>query len=222
MPWPAAGGGCWSGGRSRAPSCALLPMAFNPDVWQQYADAMANRPPQAKWVSPTLASLFRLAFGEKAVPFQFVPAAIGLVWFAWYRWAKRHDWNWTEQLPLVLLVSFVTAPYGAWPFDMVLLLPAVFAMMAKRPTPNPLPEGRGLSPAPSLQGGGWGVGSSLGLVAVNVGCLVMNVCQTGSFWFIWVSPAVLVLYALHMRQSPSYNAQRAAAPRAEAAVAVPV
>ena len=62
----------------------------------------------------------------------------------------------------------------------------------------------------------------IGLIAVNVGCLVMNLCQAGSFWFIWVSPAVLVLYALHMRQSPSYNALRAAAPRAEAAVAVPV
>src|SRR5213078_2736374 len=117
----------------------------------------------------------------------------------------------TEQLPLVLLVSFVTAPYGAWPFDMVLLLPAVFAMVVGQKNPTPLallaappPGGEGqeaeessLAPPLPLGEGVGGVGSSLplvGLVAVNLGCLLMNLLQTGSFWFLWVSPAVLLLY----------------------------
>jgi hypothetical protein len=34
---------------------------------------------------------------------------------------------------------------------------------------------------------------------VDLGCLVMNLCQTGSFWFLWVSPAVLLLYVIHMK-----------------------
>ena len=38
----------------------------------------------------------------------------------------------------------------------------------------------------------------------------MNLCQIGSFWFLWVSPAVLALYAVHMS-----NAQGAYAPRSE-------
>ena len=38
-----------------------------------------------------------------------------------------------------------------------------------------------------------------GLAAVNLGMLAQNLLQVGSFWFLWVSPAVLLLYALHMR-----------------------
>ena len=35
------------------------------------------------------------------------------------------------------------APYGAWPFDMMLLLPAVFAIVVRRPTPQPPPSREG-------------------------------------------------------------------------------
>ena len=226
------------GGAVAGLACAVLPMAFNPDVWLQYAEALDKRPP-AQWLMPTIGSLLRLAFGPEHFRLQFVPVIVGLVWFAWHRWKQRDDWNWTAELPLVLLVSFVTAPYGSWPFVMVLLLPAVFVMVAKRPTPPaPLPEGKGeqdtrslalasrlnscpSSPFPSGRGAG-GVGSALGLVAVNVGCLVMNLCQTGSFPFLWVSPAVLVLYALHMRNAHRCKSQGAYAPRSGTAAAVPV
>ena len=39
-----------------------------------------------------------------------------------------------------------------------------------------------------------------GLLAVNLACLGMNVAATGSFYFWWVSPAVLVLYAAAARR----------------------
>jgi hypothetical protein len=234
------------GGALAGVACAALPLAFNPAVWHQYQDALANRPP-AQWASPTIGTVLRMVFGAEHFRLQFVSVAAGLAWFAMYRWHKRNDWNWTEQLPLVLLVSFVTAPYGAWPFDMVLLLPAVFAMVigAPKPTPpTPLPEGKGeesqsdsitladaqeatpeFTPFPSGRGAG-GVGSSpfvlLGLVVVNLGCLVMNLCQTGSFPFLWVSPAVLLLYAIHMRNSHARSPRRADTPRPPQAVAVPV
>ena len=35
-----------------------------------------------------------------------------------------------------------------------------------------------------------------GLVAVNLGCLVLNLLHVSSFWFLWVSQAVLLLYAM--------------------------
>jgi hypothetical protein len=35
-----------------------------------------------------------------------------------------------------------------------------------------------------------------GLAAVNLGCLVLNLLHITSFWFLWVSPAVLGLYLL--------------------------
>ena len=71
---------------------------------------------------------------------QFVPVAGGLAWFA-YQW-RRHGraWDWADQLPWLLLVSFVTSPYGAWHFDLVLLLVAVVARAARF-------AGDGLTPA---------------------------------------------------------------------------
>jgi hypothetical protein len=172
--------------------CALLPLAFNPQVWHQYADAMGNRPP-AQWLSPTLGTVLRMVFGAEYFRLQFVSVVVGLAWFAWFRWKHRHNWNWTDQLPLLLLVSFVTAPYGAWPFDMVLLLPAIFAMLAK--------AHRSL-----LVNRSWAPGSPrftvAGVLGINLGCLALNLCQTGSFWFLWISPAVLVLYVLQLRLQP--------------------
>ncbi len=187
------------GGAVTGAACAFVPLAFNQHIWYQYADALGNRPP-AQWLSPTFGSVLRLVFGAELFRLQFVSVAVGLAWFAVYRWEKRAAWDWTAQLPLVLLVSFVTAPYGAWPFDMVLLLPAVFELLVT-PTAAPCPHlaerGRG-SPFPP---GAWAVGSYrftvAGLTAINLGCLVMNLCQTGSFPFLWVSPAVLVLHTFH-------------------------
>jgi hypothetical protein len=156
-------------------------MLFDPQIWHQYADAMKNRPPE-EWVSPTLGTLLRLQFGEERFWLQFMPVVVGLAWFAWYWRTRPGEWNWTEQLPLLLLVSFVTAPYGAWPFDMVLLLPAATALIV------------------SAERGRLGRPVVTGLVAVNVGCLVLNLLKISSFYFLWVAPAVLLLYALGTRR----------------------
>ncbi len=167
--------------------CAALPLVLNPHVWHQYLDAMANRPP-SQWASPTLGTVLRMAFGAGYFQLQFVPVAAGLVWFGWHRWKNRGNWDWQEQLPVVLLVSFALAPYGAWPFDMVLLLPACFVLAMK-------------SNAMWDSWPGWSPGSArftvAALVAINVGCLIMNLAQTGAFPFLWVSPAILFVYTLH-------------------------
>jgi hypothetical protein len=126
-----------------------------------------------------------------------VSVAIGLTWFGLYRWVRRRGWDTCEQLPLLLLVSFVTAPYGAWPFDMVLLLPAIFQMVVRRPADCPGAAGPLTSARFVLAG----------LVAVNLGCLVLNLCRIGSFSFLWVSPAVLALYVAQMKFSRKTSAE---------------
>ena len=163
--------------------CTCVPLAFNQQVLHQYADAMVNRPPK-QWISPTIGTVLRRAFGEELFLLQFIPVALGLLWFIWHcrrfytpMVVNRQVWDWSNQLPLLLLVSFVTAPYGAWPFDMVLLLPAVIWLIihTQRPTR---------------------VTVIVGLVAVNLGCLVLNRLAITSDWFFWVSPAVLAIYSL--------------------------
>ncbi|MBA4187672.1 MAG: hypothetical protein C0467_06590 [Planctomycetaceae bacterium] len=166
------------GGAIAGVVCSAFPLIFVPHVWSQFADAMANRPPE-QWQSPTIGTVLRLVIDEKLFRLQFVPVLFGLAWFGFYypRWFAR--WNWAEQLPLLLLVSFVTAPYGAWPFDMVLLLPAAMWLVIHRCSRLTI----------------------AGLVAVNIGCLACNLLETGSFWFLWVSPVVLLLYVIGCRNN---------------------
>ena len=189
------------GGAVAGLACAVFPLAFNPHVWHQYVDALANRTPE-EWMMPTLGTLLRLAFGEERFRLQFVPVAVGLAWFAWH-WRKHgKEWDWRKQLPLLLLVSFVTTPYGAWPFDMVLLLPAAvwLVLRAESPARGPVVAG---------------------LVAVNIGCLALNLLKISSFWFLWVSPAVLLLYVAGTRaRSPVADAP--GSPVKTPAEAVPV
>jgi hypothetical protein len=122
----------WSllaGGAAAGLACTLVPLAFNPAVLGQYWETLTTRPP-AQYRSPTLGTLLRLALDEDAFALQFLSVVPGLVWLAWH-WRRRRDgWDWGSELPLLLLVSVVTAPYGAWPFDLVLLLPAVLAVAA--------------------------------------------------------------------------------------------
>jgi hypothetical protein len=168
---------------------AVVPLMLNPTVWQHYATALTS--PPAQWLSPTFGTVLRLWFGSGQFGLQFIPMAIGISWFAW-RWYRFRDrWDWAEQLPLVLLVSFLTAPYGAWPFDLVLLLPVAMLMLQNwhpEERSTVLPDSfRSDSNRPSRM-------ALAGLLAINFTCLILNLSGVSSFWFIWVAPAMLVLY----------------------------
>ncbi|HVK15850.1 MAG TPA: glycosyltransferase family 87 protein [Fimbriiglobus sp.] len=173
-----------AGGLVAGLAVAALPLAFEPGVYSHYLAAMRDHPP-AQWVSLTLGTLLRLAFGEGRFWLQFVPVLVGVGWLA-ARWrAHGRDWDWGEQLPWLLVVSFVTAPYGAWHFDLVLLLvPLVHR-------------------AVGLAAEGWTPTARLAAtvyVVTNLAMLGLNVLGVYSYWFAWVAPLVLVLYAVTDRR----------------------
>ena len=179
------------GGLLTGVAATAVPLACNPDVLRQYWEALAHRPP-AQWVSPTLGSVLRLWFGETSFGLQFVPMLAGLVWLAYHGWKHRRAWDWGEQMPLLLLVSFVTAPYGAWPFDLVmLLLPVVHAAARLAQAPeNAVAFGRPMSRRELV------LFAVLAYVAIDLLALAMNVARLHSFWFIWMAPALLAAYGL--------------------------
>ena len=99
----------------------LVPLLINPSVFQHYWQAVTVHRPTV-WPTPTLGYALRLLFGEQHEWLQFVPLVPGTAWFLAY-WARhRKTWDWAEQAPLLLLVSFLTSCYGTWPYDYVLLL----------------------------------------------------------------------------------------------------
>jgi len=162
-----------------------IPLLFNPDVFGQYVREFRERPP-TRWLSPTLGAVIRMIEGPDRFGQQFIPALLGLGWLSWHSWQHKNEpWDWSRQMPLLLLVSFVTASYGAWPFDLVILLPAVVqvsARIARQPK-------RGLCFSACI------IWISLNLVA-----LVMNMFAAESFWFIWMAPMMLASYLVLMRK----------------------
>jgi hypothetical protein len=168
------------GGAAMGLLTSALPMLFNPEVFAQYFAAMRDHPP-AQWVSLTLGTLLRLAFGEQRFGLQFVPVLIGLGWFAWHWRRHGRNWDWGEQLPTLVLVSFLTSPYGAWHFDLVLLLLSILHRAAQLSAREFTPQ----------------LGGVIGVYCLaELAMIGLNVAEWPSFWFAWVAPLVAALYVV--------------------------
>jgi hypothetical protein len=165
------------GGGLTALAALGIAAAFNPQVLMQYRYALAN-PPSVN-VTPTVGALLRLAFGAEHTWLQFLPTAAGMVWFPLFWLRHRRTWSWGEQAPILLFASFLTTAYGAWVFDLVvLLLPLLQAAVwvvadKKRRTPA------------------LAVASFLVIDGV---ALAMNLLGVTYPAFIWMAPALLVVY----------------------------
>lgn len=108
-----------------ATTLAWLP---NRAVIGQYLASLVNSSAWA-YVPHTLAGLLRLPLGLEQRWAQFVLVPLGLAWLV-VHWRRRHrQWDWVEEMPLLLLVSLVTTPYG-WQSDQMLLLVAVLQVLA--------------------------------------------------------------------------------------------
>jgi hypothetical protein len=158
----------------------LIALLCNPTVVTQYREAMGQHPPE-QWISPTPGAFLRVLVGGEKFYLQFVPTLAGLAWYVPHWIRHRKTWDWAEQMPILLLVSFVTASYGAWPFDLVvLLLPivqlAVLVQTADRRSLFALALGAYL--------------------LINGLALTLNLLRFTSKWFVWMAPVLLVSYLI--------------------------
>lgn len=101
----------------------LLPMVFNLQILTQYISEYLGRPP-FYFETPLISYSLRVLIGQDKYWVQFVPSVIGLVWGIYYWYRNRSSWNWREQMPLIILVSFLTSSY-AWNHDQVVFLPMI-------------------------------------------------------------------------------------------------
>jgi hypothetical protein len=169
---------------------AAVSLLFNPDVLQQYREALTHQPPQM--LSPTIGALLRLAFGIDKLWLQYVPVTIGLLWFGLYWRRARANWMWRQQAPVLLFASLLTTSYGAWPFDLVILLVPVIQATVW------LTE----SSAPVLFG-------LMVLIGFNVLALAtMNVHWAEQYWHVWMAPLLLCGYVMLRRQCEEARAMR--------------
>lgn len=120
---------------------AVVALVPSPDVFNQFADALrrprtAESTPLSHWQVPTAGYKLRvIAAGGifQSDPgelfwVQFVPLAVGCGLLLPYWWVRRRTWAWPVELPRLVAASVLLAPYGAWIFDLtVLLVPVVAA-----------------------------------------------------------------------------------------------
>jgi hypothetical protein len=160
---------------------AALPTIANPDVWRQYFEAM-NRPvdaahsPLSGWRSPLIGWWVRMAVSPESFWIQAVPTVLIAIATPLHWWKRRRIWNWSVEAPRLVLAGLICSPYGAWPYDqIVLLLPVVagFAAVVKHGSREQL---------------------ILAFVSLGVVNGVALVIREGEH-FVWVPPAVALWFA---------------------------
>lgn len=150
----------------------LLP---NPAVFAQYLEALTNRPP-SNTVPPTPGMLLRMTFGESQFWLVFVPPIAGVLWAVWYYARNRAAWDWAERLPVVVLVSCITSPYG-WMYDQILFLIPIMAVLA-----------------PAARHPGWMLRGVVLIAGLTALCLALHAAGFREVTFAWHAPLCLALY----------------------------
>ena len=157
----------------------IIAWVANPGVFGQYQQAIRNYSPLI-WATPTLGGLFRLLFGTQKIWLQYVPPAIGFLWFLdhWRRQRKR--WDWLDQAPLLILVSSVTMAYG-WTWDLTAAIVPIIQITVWIMMP------------------GWDMEKVIiaaGYAIVNSVDLFVSGLQ---FWMWWLPPVLLIWYLAAIR-----------------------
>jgi hypothetical protein len=154
----------------------------NHEAVNQYLAAAAEYLPW-DWATPTIGGGLRYAFGYQHVWLLWLAPLAGGLWFLWYWRRQRLAWTWGQQLPLLLVVSLATTPYG-WEYDQVVaLVPILQAAIWIVTVP-------------------WSRASTLlviGYLALNGLALTINVARINAFWYLWLAPAFLLWYLLARR-----------------------
>lgn len=161
---------------------ALLPLYFSRDVYDQYRElyALADIIKPLDWPAPTMRNIFVLLFKRSEWWLQSLPTLVGFAWLGYYWQRHKTTWRWSEELPLVLLVS-VTTSFFAWTYDQVALLPALIEVTGwiKR---TKLPWYRS-----------WAL---IGYVTINSAHMVMRFWFAEEFYYVWLAPALMVTYVI--------------------------
>jgi hypothetical protein len=167
----------------------LISIAFNPPIIQQYM-VMLQTYGISDWANPTIGAYLRFFwFGLDKFWLQFLPSALASIWFIVY-WVRRQGaWDWKMEMPVILLVSLVTAPY-AWTYDQVVLIPVIIQSAI-------------------WLAADWKRWSARIFVIVFLALSMLDLylhTRFDEFWFIWLAPAMLVWYLLirwQFRGSPT-------------------
>jgi hypothetical protein len=167
---------------------AAVPLVFDRAAWSHWIQ-MTRAAGLDKEFIPTISVMFRILIDRNAMWLEFVPAAAGCAWAAWYFWTRRKTWSWRNEGLLLLAVSVTFAPY-AWLTDEAILLPVILAGLYR------LSDAKlSLVPFACIAG--------IALVEVLAGV------PMPSGFYMWTAPAWLAWYLYTLRITNSHAARAA-------------
>jgi hypothetical protein len=125
-----------AGGIAALLAASVLTLVPDPDIFRQFLAALARpsspeSPSVADWQLPLLSYHLRQWLAPERFWVQFVPVAVGCGLLVPYWWARRARWDWAAEAPRLVFASVLLAPYGAWVFDLVVLLVPVVQVFAR-------------------------------------------------------------------------------------------
>jgi hypothetical protein len=154
---------------------ACVPLLWNPQVVGQYLAIVTGHPP-VFWATSTVGALLMFGLGSARGWILFIPALVGIIWVSFHVTRHRDSWGWRDRLPLILLVSVLTTPFG-WYWDLVILVPALMQVTAWLVARRSLV----LTIFPIY-------------LVINLGAYVMNLFAADALFYFWMAPALLVLF----------------------------
>ncbi|MCE9564973.1 MAG: DUF2029 domain-containing protein [Planctomycetes bacterium] len=169
---------------------SVPPGLANPAVWKQYIEATtgpssADHRHVSEWTPPLIGWWLRQMVPGQPFAVQWLPMAIAVPGFvAWWFVNRKQPPQWEERLPWVVGASLVVAPYGAYAYDLVLLLVPVLATAVH------------LTRFPNRRV------CVIGLVflfCVNAAILAMMLAQLKSPVYVWATPVTLCGCAILFR-----------------------
>jgi hypothetical protein len=171
----------------------LVPLAFNPDVYAQFAE-LTRTESLTHFSTSTLGTLLRIAARDPSrFGLQFLPMVLGFAYLATrFRRNRSTSWDWEREMPLLVVVSLATAAYG-WVFDQVVLLVAAISMFGV-----------------AIQAGGIRLAAMIGFWTFT-GAITFAQAFRGvnSFWYFWL-PFAYLLAAVFV--SPAFRHARRSVP----------
>ena len=105
---------------------SVVALLLNPHIFFQYI-AFARQFTGETTPYPNIGGLIYLVSGYRDLA--FLPQIAGLAWLAFYWRRHRSHWDWKSHGMAVLLVS-VACSYYSFPFDQIVVLPALMAAFA--------------------------------------------------------------------------------------------
>jgi len=180
-----------AGGAMAGFIAAVFPLFFNLSVYHQYVELFRATDLQLPFdlAAPTLRNAARLLLQLDVGMWQTLPTLLAAVWILFYWWRQRADWQWSERLPLVLLVSLTTSAY-TWTFDQVVFLPAL------------------------IQGASW-LGhqrlpwyrsvAALLYIAIDLAHFALRFFVAEELWYFWLAPSLLIAYLVYRWEAARSN-----------------